>query len=309
MFDYLEGETGIKIIEFFQTGWLSKILSYALTPMNYLGSEIGYLIVLPVIYWTINKKLGKRLFIYVLLGTIITNVLKLWFKRPRPFHISQDTIIPIENTTEYGFPSGHTIFGTLFGLLFFQTYKNKFFRIGCVLFIILMGISRMIHGMHFLQDVVFGWLIGFILYFLLNKLENKLPGFFNKISLKRKLVGISVVIGLYFLFVLVFKNQHEERKDLLSPFAGVIGGILGFLFEEKTIRFSTDTTVLIKIKRGIVGLFTLILFYVLLDFGYYAICGDNEGYWILILYFLRYLLLGFLITAGIPFIFTKLNLK
>ena len=149
MFEFLEGRFGITIIEFFQSGWLGSIMYYILLPFNYLGSEMGYMLVLPVIYWSIDKKTGRRLFIISMIGNIVSTFIKTWLKRPRPFHVSPNTINPIQQTSEFGLPSGHTIFGTIFGLTVFRAVNRRSIKFLLLVFILLMGISRMVHGMHF----------------------------------------------------------------------------------------------------------------------------------------------------------------
>lgn len=308
MLEFLEGDFGIKVIEFFQTGWLAEAFWYILIPFHYLGSEMGYLLVLPLIYWSFNKKLGKRLFVFVMLGTVFTNIFKFWWQRPRPFHVSPEKIKHIEMTPQFGLPSGHSIFGAIFGATLYHFFQKQGIKILCILFILFMGISRMVHGMHFLQDVLLGWTIGILLVFGLLKLEKPILKLTNSFSLTTNILIIIAITLLFYFFTLVFNNGYEIRKELLSPFGAIAGGAIGFLIEGLKIQFKDTKLIKTKLLRGLIGLVAMFIVYFLLNFAFYGIVGEKESAAVLILYTIRYMLLGFWITAGIPYLFLKFKL-
>ncbi|NUM63369.1 MAG: phosphatase PAP2 family protein [Ignavibacteriaceae bacterium] len=74
------------------------------------------------------------------------------------------------NATEYKLPSGHAMMGTIFYLTLAVTisrrqHSSKTKRltiISGVVLIILIGISRILPGIHSLKDVVAGWSLGLV---------------------------------------------------------------------------------------------------------------------------------------------------
>lgn len=105
------------------------------------------------------------------LGHPLNLLLKLIAQRPRPTTDSVDVLVEASGTS---FPSGHAMASLLFyGFLAFLAWvlllKPGRPRLAAVLFlvslIILIGISRIYVGNHWLSDVVGGWICG--LFFLL----------------------------------------------------------------------------------------------------------------------------------------------
>jgi len=309
MFEFLEGGFGIKIIEFFQSGWLGNVMYYILLPFNYLGIEMGYMLVLPVIYWSIDKKTGRQLFILSMIGIITSTFFKIWLRRPRPFHISPDTIRPIEQTLEFGFPSGHTTFGTIFGLTIFRTVDTRRIKLLLLVFILLMGISRMVHGMHFLQDVVAGWLIGICLVLLYFKFEQTITRAWGSFNLPVKIALFTGFCLGFYAYTLLLNETYQAGKDLLSSFGALSGGLIGILLEDARIKFTNSGKIKTNIYRGIVGLIAMFIVVFLLEAAFYGIVRNNQNHWVLLLYLIRYMLVGVWIIAGIPYLFIKFNLK
>ena len=90
-------------------------------------------------------------------GILLNRLLKYAFHRPRPFFND-----PLLKLTSYSFPSGHTMTATvLYGVLavyFFTTTTDWRARVLIVcsasLLILLVGLSRMYLGAHYLSDVL-----------------------------------------------------------------------------------------------------------------------------------------------------------
>lgn len=135
--------------------------------ISFLGSQYVLLplvgIVVMCFAWKHRWKSCCLLLIATAGGMLLNLLLKEWFVRPRPqFEIP----LAIENT--FSFPSGHSmnsliVYGMLAYLICVHT-TNHYLRIvtvfSVVLLVILVGISRMYLGVHYLTDVLAGFTAG-----------------------------------------------------------------------------------------------------------------------------------------------------
>jgi undecaprenyl-diphosphatase len=93
-------------------------------------------------------------------------ILKFLLQIERPFEIFSN-IIPLFPKTGYAFPSGHATFFMALAMALFFSHK----RIGYLfmLFAILIGIARIVSGVHSPIDILGGFALGFLIAFLLRK--------------------------------------------------------------------------------------------------------------------------------------------
>jgi undecaprenyl-diphosphatase len=94
---------------------------------------------------------------------IVAHFLKIWIHTPRPFD-AISTIHSLFSETGYAFPSGHaTFFSALAFAIFFKHKKAGYVFLLAALII---GIARIAGGVHFPVDILGGYLIGFLVAFL-----------------------------------------------------------------------------------------------------------------------------------------------
>ena len=153
----------INIIEHLQRMNLTTLMRIISTPFDLVVLTIMIL----VLY--IYKILNLTDILFIIIGLILCILLKLLFRRPRPF-VASNRVINYSNETVdvYSFPSGHTLMATIFFLILLNKYpKQKIFYV----FILLVGISRIFLGAHYPTDVVAGIIFGVLYY---NIIKNKL---------------------------------------------------------------------------------------------------------------------------------------
>ena len=122
-----------------------------------------------------NKKLSLGIILNLAGITIINQILKFIFRRERP------TGYRLIEMSGYSFPSGHAMVSLAFyGLLIYITkrlVKNKYLKILLITLniaiIILIGVSRIYLGVHYLSDVLTGYSISIIYLLITTKLLNK----------------------------------------------------------------------------------------------------------------------------------------
>lgn len=96
-------------------------------------------------------------------GTLLNNVLKFFFERPRP-----DLVAHAVETHTSSFPSGHAMMSAIayltLGALLARTQKRPSARIYilalAVFIAFLIGVSRVYIGVHWPSDILAGWCLG-----------------------------------------------------------------------------------------------------------------------------------------------------
>ncbi len=132
------------------------------------AEEIAFLI-LAIVFLFIRYKNAIAIGVTGILVMIVSNILKQIFAAERPFLYYRNRGMEeqynlIEGIEPYvgltSFPSGHTMAGfALMTLLSFYV-KNRWLDLLLLLLALLVGLSRIYLGHHFLEDVILGSLIG-----------------------------------------------------------------------------------------------------------------------------------------------------
>ncbi len=169
-----------EILEFDKLAFsLFKIRTPLLTKIFLIITSLGspyVLIVLTLLSFLLkNKKISFIITANLGLITIINQALKFIIKRPRP----SDLFLVVE--TGYSFPSGHSMVSlSFYGLLIYFIYKyfkNKKLKICLItllsLIIVLIGVSRVYLGVHFVSDVISGFLLSLSYLIIFIKVINK----------------------------------------------------------------------------------------------------------------------------------------
>ncbi len=160
----------------FRSEWLTKALVF----FTYLGDWqviIGLGIIAIIILGLLREK-WKIFFLAAALisGEVIKELLKFLIHRQRP-----DAVFSLLPENGYAFPSGHAVMSVIFygmvGYFIYQACKKKWQRIillvATAILVFLIGYSRIYLGVHWISDILAGWLIGgVILAFFIVKLKN-----------------------------------------------------------------------------------------------------------------------------------------
>ena len=93
-----------------------------------------------------------------LVGTLTYKLLKGKTLRPRPYEVCQDIFLPGKPLDKFSFPSGHTLHAVVFGLVALSYYP--LLSVVIVPFVMMVGLSRVVLGLHYPSDVLAGAAIG-----------------------------------------------------------------------------------------------------------------------------------------------------
>jgi membrane-associated phospholipid phosphatase len=184
----------IPIILFLQNlgAWLGPIMR----TISLLGTEDFFLLIMPVIFWSLDSALGIRLGYLILSSSSVNGWIKLVFQGSRPYWFDA-RVKGLANESSFGFPSGHTQSATvIWGRLAAWTKRSWFWAVACII-ILLVGLSRIFLGVHFISDVIGGLIIGILFLILFLLLEKPIAKWWSG-----RRLGWQIIFG--FLSSLVF---------------------------------------------------------------------------------------------------------
>ncbi len=256
--------------------------------ITFLGDERFYLLMIPFLYWVVDKALAIRLS-FVYLGSAYVNTsLKAIFAVPRPSPAAVRVIAPAEG---YAFPSGHTqTTSTIWGYLATQVQRAWFWAVAGVI-VVLVAFSRVYLGVHYPQDVIVGLVLSIVLVACYNWLVR---------SYGARIANLPLVIrlGLACAVPLILLALHAE-KDTVSAMSTLLGLGVGLTLEQEWVRFSSAGSVAKRAIRFVAGLVVLLALYL----GLKAIFPTG-----LLFRGLRYALIGVWASLGAPWLFVTLKL-
>ena len=296
-------------------GWVIPIMK----GVTFLGNVEFYLLIMPLLFWCLDLSLGIRIGILLLVSGGLNSILKFTFGSPRPFWVSAQ-VQKLTEATGFGFPSGHAQSAASNWGLLAASIKKAWVTTLALIVILLIGLSRIFLGVHFLHDVLAGWLIGAVLLWAFILLEPGIISWFKQNSLGVRLIVLVLVTALFVLpaifivpplkyqplnpdFVDISGNPYSY-DDLLTNAGAFFGLGLGIIFLEMKGTFNTKGPIWKLILRYLIGIAGVLLLYA----GLGSIFPDGMSLAAYVLRFIRYSLIGLWISYAAPGVFSWLKL-
>ena len=222
----------------FELKWRQNAWGFTKTSYNIitnLGGEYGLILYLIIIYFFFPLTKSFCFMIGVIACTYLDNIMKLWYHDPRPFW--EESKLHSNCDGGFGNPSGHSFISTFTYLgvykLLSQTKivsKNIWVEmtlfVFCVLMIIGIVLSRVILGMHSLDQVFYGCSLGLAVYFLLFHIlymqNMKVETFTKLFTSVQNLIIITAIFFISLLSLLLsyllidFTAVTDKYKESLS---------------------------------------------------------------------------------------------
>ena len=284
---------GIGIVLWLQKSSPSLDLPFKI--ITFMGNEGFFILILPFIYWCVDRRTGVRLSILFLFSAYINSAAKVFASQPRPFQYD-NRVKQIVNASGGGFPSGHTQGTLVFWGYLASCFKRPVLWVIAGLLIILIPLSRLYLGVHFPTDLLGGYLIGAILLLLYLWLEPRVEAWLIKKGNIWKICAALVVPSLMIFFC------PGEGKYGIGSAATMMGMGIGFIFERLWVGFECPRFWRKRILCFLLGMGVLFL----LRLGLYACLSglEPESFF----RFVSYSLMGLWCGFGAPWTFLKLGM-
>jgi membrane-associated phospholipid phosphatase len=276
--------------------WLqqfSPTLDAPFKAITTLGAEQAFLLLLPLVFWCVDKRRGARLGLLLMLSTYLNYLLKGLFAQPRPL---PDRVKVLAEETSPGLPSGHAQNSVaVYGFLAAKTQGPRAWGLAALI-IFGVGLSRVYLGVHFPSDVLVGWLTGAVLLALYLWIEPEATYRLHRWPWRYKL-ALAIVAPLA-LFAL---NTNSDSAQLTGVFLGLIAGVL---IEWRWVKFSAGGPLWQRGTRFAAGGVALIVVWL----GTRVIFPSEPEGVALIFRLLRYTLVGLWASLGAPWFFVRAGL-
>lgn len=245
--------------------WLQAHISDAgisfMSFFSLFGEELPLILIVGFVYWSYDKKLGRKVGLIAIMGLIWNTMIKNIVMRHRPYfdHENINILRIVEPEADiydisaqgFSFPSAHstnsvTVFGSLAVNL-----RKRWFTVIAIIIPLLTGISRFVVGAHYPTDVMVGWLLGLTSVVLVTMLQNRvkntlalygillitaIPGFFYCTSADY-FTAVGLLIGFMGGTLLDDYYVHfEDTRKPLSMVARLLGGLAVYLVANSLLK-------------------------------------------------------------------------
>lgn len=139
-----------------------KSVSRFFAAISRLGNGIFWyvlMLALPVIYGVSAWETVLHMLLVAILALIIYKRLKSGTQRIRPFSYNENILHNVPALDQFSFPSGHTMHAVGFTTVLLHYYPE--WALLLIPFTILVGLSRLVLGLHYPSDVIMGFIIGY----------------------------------------------------------------------------------------------------------------------------------------------------
>jgi membrane-associated phospholipid phosphatase len=290
--------------------------------ISFLGDETFYMLFMPLVYWCVDALAGFRIGVVLLLNSFCNGFLKMLFRSPRPYWIS-DNITPGALHGSFGLPSGHAQGSIAVWGWTAVEVKKRWVTLVLALLVFLIGFSRLVLGVHFITDVLVGWLLGALLIWIFARHLRQFRQNLLQMSLKTKLFWAFLTTVLMILLPVLVKILYSSwqipadwlaRAGEIDPLSlkgaltnaglwfGMTAGFSVLLHKKGILRAKQgDWQKLVRYLLGILGVFVLYA-------GLGRVFPRDLGILSLFLRFLRYALVGLWVSWWSPVLFQKLGI-
>jgi membrane-associated phospholipid phosphatase len=283
-----------------------------------LGEPIVFIVVIGIFYIAYNKRFAKNLALNLMVSTYLNSLLKDIIQDPRPASNFDSNKISPENpqglsTTSYGFPSGHNqIAVSAWGYIAYNFRKRLWVVLLMTVIIFLVGLSRLVLGVHDIQDVFGGILIGLVLLVLFILFEPPASKKFKSLSMQFQIILVVILSAVLFLLgTLLFPTTELQLLPDPPKYTDkgnypLVGGVLlgfglGYILENRHIKYDPGK---LNSKQRILNLIVGMVIAFVFFFGLEGIKGVFDS---VFFRYIRYAVVSFVLAFVVPLVLMKIN--
>lgn len=297
-------------------GWLEPVMEF----LSLFAREEFFLVLLPVLYWCVNPRLGLRVGIALLSTASINAFLKLAFHAARPYWIGADVKV-LSTEASFGMPSGHAQTSVAVWGVLVSPLRSKAAWWAAGILALLVSFSRLYLGVHFVSDVVAGLLLGLLFLMLFLRFEDAVVAWWQRKSLTGQVIVSFVISGVILAAALAINmayagwtapetwNYVKEIKPasletLIAMSGSLLGTLIGASVMHKLGWFDASGPWWQRVLRFLVGSIGLFLIW----YGLKKVLPQGDDLLASSLRYGRYALLSLWVQLGAPLLFFKLRL-
>jgi membrane-associated phospholipid phosphatase len=261
--------------------------------LHFGGRSTFFLIVLTLVYWSLNKRLGMRLLFALLVGSLANTLIKQIIQDPRPFQLHPDQVRALVGQEGFGFPSGHvTSTIVVWGTAALHFHKRwAYWAVGGLA--LLMAWSRMYAGVHYPQDVVGSMVLGGLILWAIGPMWRGATWYGERTPLRAQIAAVFMAGFVALIFT------YDDPDGIAA--SGTLWGVgFGLIVEARAVRFSSEGTPQQQALRYIGGIVRVGVLYA----GLGALIADADPLWKAPVL----LVVGFMAVAGWPYLAQRMGL-
>ncbi len=283
----------------------SESVKEVFTIITNLGESMVFILLIGIFYIVYDKKFAKNLAMNLMVSTYVNSLLKDIFQDPRPPQA--------EGKTSYGFPSGHNQTAvSAWGYIGYHFREKVWVVFIMAVIIILVGVSRLIIGVHDVQDVFGGILVGLALLLLFVLIEPLVSRSFNELDLGIQMfLVVFLSVTLFVIGTLLFPTTELGLLPDPPSYSdagnyALVGGVLlgfgiGYILENKYVGYEPKK---LNKQQKIINLVVGIVIAFVVFIGLESIRDILDS---VIFRYFRYALVSFILAFLVPIVLTRIG--
>ncbi|TGK00558.1 phosphatase PAP2 family protein [Leptospira selangorensis] len=265
---------------------LRPVLDPLTIVFHHLGSSLFFMALVSLIYLCMDRKIGFRMTLGLLIAGVVNGACKALLTMPRPIGLPFPSELGLMEGS-YGFPSGHVQTAVvLYGTLFLHV-RIPWVRILTAFLILFMPIARMYAGLHFLGDTLGGFILGLLVLFGLEFWFSKdpgvlEPGFTGQAPDQKRLKSLVLfILALTVPSILLHDPSQPEStnkswEQVISSAGALAGFGIGILYNKRAgLDWKSVDSWIVFLIRVVVIILGILIFYLALGKILSSLLGEN----------------------------------